>query len=54
MKNNSFTSIIHRLFAVSAALILLMAQSTGCSKEDPEELGILDISDVLHCNSPGI
>lgn len=37
MKNNSFTSIIHRLFAVSAALILLMAQSTGCSKEDPEE-----------------
>ena len=47
MKNNSFTSIIHRLFAVSAALILLMAQSTGCSKEDPEELGILDISDVV-------
>ena len=47
MKNNSFTSIIHRLFAVSAALILLMAQSTGCSKEDPEEHGILDISDVV-------
>ena len=47
MKNNSFTSIIHRLFAVSAALILLMAQSTGCSKEYPEELGILDISDVV-------
>lgn len=47
MKNNSFTSIIHRLFAVSAALILLMAQSTGCSKEDSEEHGILDISDVV-------
>lgn len=47
MKNNSFTSIIHRLFAVSAALILLMVQSTGCSKEDPEEHGILDISDVV-------